>query len=104
MKFGQLTFTSNSEFSGSPIALLIVAFFLALTVRLSIVAETPGSNRSIDLCIYTSGGQLFTHGINPYNSIFPICTPATNLRTFIVIYVYAGLNAMKTLWRATPYG
>jgi len=35
---------------------------------------------------------------------FPFSTPLTNLRMFVGINIYAGLNAMKTLRRSTPSG
>lgn len=47
--------------------LLSLTFVTALLVRLFFVYNTPQMNETIDLNILRDGGQLITHGINPYD-------------------------------------
>ncbi|WP_147243340.1 hypothetical protein [Chitinophaga flava] len=46
---------------------LLVVFLLAMAARVFLIVKTPGKAKDIDISIYMDGGQLVSHGINPYN-------------------------------------
>ena len=61
---------TDELFSGSKRNLVIVCavvFCMSVIGRLAIIAVTQKMDYDIDLCIYVSGGQLITFGVNPYD-------------------------------------
>ena len=64
MRFTSALFTPSNRALAT---LAAVSFLMAAASRFALIGVTPRSNSFIDVQIYAAGGQLMSHGINPYD-------------------------------------